>query len=65
VERLEKELRVREAKLAEQADVIAALRVDVSETGLNAQLAIDELRADLQRSEARLRASQVSPMVLP
>ncbi len=65
MERLEKELRVREAKLAEQADVIAALRVDVSETGLNAQLAIDELRADLQRSEARLRASQVSPMVLP
>ena len=65
VERLEKELRVREAKLAEQADLIAALQVEASETGLNAQLAIDELREDLQRSEARLRKSQVILVLLP
>jgi hypothetical protein len=65
VERLEKELRVREAKLAEQADLIAALRVEASETGLNAQLAIDELREDLQQSEARLRKSQVILVLLP
>lgn len=65
VERLEKELRVREAKLAEQADLIAALRVEVSETGLSAQLAIDELREALQQSEARLRVSQVLPVVFP
>lgn len=59
VERLEKELATREAKLAEQAELISALRVDVSETALNAQVAIDDLREDLAVSAELLRASQV------
>ncbi|CAK0771701.1 hypothetical protein CVIRNUC_003887 [Coccomyxa viridis] len=58
VERLEKELATREAKLAEQAELISALRVDVSETALNAQVAIDDLREDLAVSAELLRASQ-------
>ena len=59
MERLEKELATREGKLAEQAELISALRVDVSETALNAQVAIDDLREDLAVSAELLRASQV------
>ena len=59
MERLEKELATREAKLAEQAELISALRVDVSETALNAQVAIDDLREDLAASTELLRVSQV------
>ena len=59
MERLERELATREAKLAEQAELISALRVDVSETALHAQVAIDELREDLAVSAELLRASQV------
>ena len=59
MERLEKELATREAKLAEQAELISALRVDVSETALNAQVAIDDLREDLAVSAELLRTSQV------
>ncbi len=47
VERLEKELKARDAKVAQQAETISALRVELSELGLNAQVAIDDLREDL------------------
>ena len=60
MERLEKELTTREAKLAEQGELVSALRVDVSETALNAQVAIDNLREDLAVSAELLRASQVN-----
>ena len=59
VDRLEKELRAREARLAEQSEIISGLRVEVSETRLNAQVAIDELRDDLMKSQNLLKASQV------
>ena len=59
VERLEKELKARDAKVAQQAETISALRVELSELGLNAQVAIDDLREDLLKSEDRLKASQV------
>jgi len=59
VDRLEKELRAREARLAEQSEIISGLRVEVSETRLNAQVAIDELRDDLMTSQNLLKASQV------
>ena len=59
VERLEKELKARDAKIAQQAEAISGLRIELSELGLNAQIAIDDLREDLQKSEDRLKTSQV------
>ena len=59
MERLEKELKARDAKVAQQAETISGLRVELSELGLNAQVAIDDLREDLQKSEERLKISQV------
>ncbi len=59
MERLEKELKARDAKVAQQAEAISGLRVELSELGLNAQVAIDDLREDLQKSEQRLKNSQV------
>lgn len=59
VGRLEKELKARDAKIAKQAETISGLRVELSELGLNAQVAIDDLREDLQKSEERLKTSQV------
>ncbi|CAL5228018.1 g11080 [Coccomyxa viridis] len=58
VERLQKELKARDAKVAQQAEDISGLRVELSELGLNAQVAIDDLREDLQKSEERLKLSQ-------
>ncbi len=71
VDRLEKELRARDARLVEQSEIISGLRVEVSETRLNAQVAIDELRDDLMASQNLLKASQVlhhhpsAPPVIP
>ena len=59
MDRLEKELRAREANLTERAEIISGLRVEVSETSLSAQLVIDDLREDLKKSADLLRASQV------
>ena len=59
MERLQKELKARDAKVAQQAEDISGLRVELSELGLNAQVAIDDLREDLQKSEERLKLSQV------
>ena len=64
MERLEKELKARDAKLAQQAETISALRVELSELGLSAQVAIDDLREDLLKSEERLQASQVQTQPL-
>ena len=65
VDRLEKELRAREARLAEQSEIVSGLRVEVSETRLNAQVAIDELRDNLMTSQNLLKASQVLHHHLP
>jgi len=59
VDRLEKELRARDTRLGEQSEILSGLRVEVSETRLNAQVAIDELRYDLMASQNLLKASQV------
>ena len=59
MERLERELRARDAKVAQQSETISGLRVELSELGLNAQLAIDDLQEDLTKAEGRLKTSQV------
>lgn len=65
VERLEKELKARDAKAAQQAETISGLRIELSELGLNAQIAIDDLREDLQKSEDQLKNSQVEEQCVP
>ena len=45
--------------MAQQSETISGLRVELSELGLNAQLAIDDLREDLTKAEGRLKTSQV------